>query len=267
MQANSVNRILRFANPRLVQPIAAALFAGLLFSTAGAFDTEAVRLGPRLSYWLAIAATSTLALQQLHRLLETIFDAVPGLWLRACGWAVLALPLNALASLGCKVLFGGAPSLTGFLLLLPGMSMILAALQVTLLLFEARGEPRSSERDERCSQVQAAPPRSLAPFLPLPLQACAIHAVSAEDHYVRVHTDGGQALLRMRMSDAVAILGKEEDGIRPHRSWWVARTAVSGLRTEGGRTFIRLPDRTSVPVSRSARPSLGPLFGDVTRAK
>ena len=48
---------------------------------------------PRLIYWLAISAVSTLALQRLHRLLQTRFYAVPDPWLRVFGWAILTLPL------------------------------------------------------------------------------------------------------------------------------------------------------------------------------
>jgi DNA-binding LytR/AlgR family response regulator len=69
--------------------------------------------------------------------------------------------------------------------------------------------------------------------------------------------------VRMRMSDALAML-EGEDGVKPHRSWWVARAAVSSLCRQGSRTIMRIPDGTEVPVSRSARGALGPLFNDLS---
>ena len=64
----------RLAHP-LVRLAATALAAGLLLSTAGAFDTEAAAFGPRLLYWLAIAAIGIVALEVLHRAFP---HAVPG---------------------------------------------------------------------------------------------------------------------------------------------------------------------------------------------
>jgi hypothetical protein len=259
VQVNSVNSLLPYVDPRVVRPVAAAVFVAVLLTTSGAFDTEAAQFGPRLSYWLAIAAVSTLMLQWLHRLLRKSFDAVPDLWLRAFGWAILTLPLNMIASLGCKLLYGGPPSLGGFLLLLPGMAMIVATLQFTLLSFRPAGGKAGLGTGESCAGQVTAPAGGLSKFLPLPLQNSKIWALNAEDHYVRVHTEHGQTLLRMRMTDAVAML-EGKDGVRPHRSWWVSRPAVRSLRTEGGRTFMRLLDGTDVPVSRGARRDLGPLF-------
>jgi hypothetical protein len=256
-----VNRLLPLADAQAVilKPIAAASFAGLLLSTAGAFDTEAARFGPRLLYWLAISGISMLALQGMHKLLRRCFDAVPDVWLRASGWLVLTLPLDAVAALACKLLFGGTPSLAGFLLLLPGMAAILAALQLLLSAFQSA--PPQTELTSSAIHSPPSPHRAgpFAAFLPLPLQYSPIQALQAEDHYVRVYTRDGQALIRMRMRDAVAMLA-EEDGVRPHRSWWVARAAIVSLRREGNRTLIQLADGTSVPVSRSVRHSLGPPF-------
>lgn len=240
-----------------LQPLAVALFAAVLLSTAGAFDTEAVRFGPRVIYWLAISVISTLALQRLHRFLRNGFDALPSPGLRVFGWAILALPLNALAALACKLLFGGTPSFGGFLLLLPGMASILAALQLTLFSFEKPRGEQELRPEAPCHEPFVGTRPLFAQSLPLPLRDAAIHALKAEDHYVRVHTEHGQALVRMRMSDAVAMLDGE-DGVKPHRSWWVARAAVGSLVRRGNRTVIRIPDGTEV--SRNARAALGPLF-------
>jgi hypothetical protein len=75
-------------------------------------------------------------------------------------------------------------------------------------------------------------------------------ALSAEDHYLRIHTCGGDGLVLMRMGDALGQLASA-DGVRVHRSWWVARDAVVGVEREGDRIALRLENGLMVPVSRT----------------
>jgi hypothetical protein len=81
-------------------------------------------------------------------------------------------------------------------------------------------------------------------------------ALEMEDHYLRIYTDSGSALILLRISDAVAELDGV-DGWRVHRSWWVAAEAVTSVRREkGGRTTLRLANGLVVPVSRGAASDL-----------
>ncbi len=236
--------------------LAIAFASGLILSTAGAFDTEAAAFGPRLAYWIAIAGVSIAALELLHQRLTRHVPQAPPLLLRLIGWAVLALPLNMLAVLSCKLLFGGWPSLGGFLLLLPGTASILAALQFVLTSF-ARAAPVAAPAPSVLSPEPAGGDE-LRLRLPLPLRSARIVALEAQDHYVRAYTSAGQALVRGRLRDLIEMM--EEEGIQPHRSWWVARSAIASMRRENGRTMIVLDGGQQVPVSRSARSALGPLF-------
>lgn len=87
--------------------------------------------------------------------------------------------------------------------------------------------------------------------LPLAQRQAKILALSAEDHYVRVHTDRGQALILMNLSCAVGALGPET-GVRIHRSHWVAKDVA--LETSRiGRGGISLDDTTLFPISRAGR--------------
>ena len=79
--------------------------------------------------------------------------------------------------------------------------------------------------------------------------------MSAEDHYLRVRTDRGEALILMRLSDAVAACDGL-DGARTHRSWWVARDAVEDIRKSDGRGVLVLKDGVEAPVSRTYYPAL-----------
>lgn len=82
------------------------------------------------------------------------------------------------------------------------------------------------------------------------LRRAEIYALSAEDHYVRVHTSEGDDLILMRLSDAI----KEVDGITglsPHRSWWVAEGGVKSAHKADGKITLILRNSVEAPVSRN----------------
>jgi DNA-binding LytR/AlgR family response regulator len=72
----------------------------------------------------------------------------------------------------------------------------------------------------------------------------------AEDHYLRVYSSAGEALIRMRLGDALLALEAVE-GARTHRSWWVARPAVREVRRVKGRIELVLVNDAVAPVSRT----------------
>jgi LytTr DNA-binding domain len=86
--------------------------------------------------------------------------------------------------------------------------------------------------------------------LPLHLQGARLLALVSEDHYLRVYTDGGNAMILMRLSDAIAELGSET-GAQTHRSWWVARDAITKAVRGDGKAVLTLTDGTDAPVSRT----------------
>jgi DNA-binding LytR/AlgR family response regulator len=122
---------------------------------------------------------------------------------------------------------------------------------------------RTLARTRQVAQPQAAAPlpvvaedrRSddiLREKLPLPLRRAPILALSSEDHYLRVHTDRGQALILMSLSQAIDALG-EDAGLRIHRSHWVARDAVVDSARKDGGLAVRLANGLTLPASRSGR--------------
>ncbi len=72
-----------------------------------------------------------------------------------------------------------------------------------------------------------------------------------EDHYVRAHTQRGSDLILIPLKDAIAELGAVE-GMQVHRSWWVARAAVSAPVANGRNLSLRLTNALEVPVSRAS---------------
>jgi DNA-binding LytR/AlgR family response regulator len=114
----------------------------------------------------------------------------------------------------------------------------------------------------RPGRVTRAPPVGAATStvqfaerLPMKLKGATIYAVSAEDHYLRLHTSKGSDLILMRLSDAIAELEGLE-GAQTHRSWWVARDAVESARRDGDKVVLTLKGGAEAPVSR---PNVRPL--------
>jgi hypothetical protein len=75
--------------------------------------------------------------------------------------------------------------------------------------------------------------------------------LSMEDHYVRLHTVEGSALVLMPLSQALDELG-DLDGLQVHRSWWVARDAVESVIEDGRNLRLRLKGGVEAPVSRAS---------------
>lgn len=74
-------------------------------------------------------------------------------------------------------------------------------------------------------------------------------ALEMEDHYVRAHGPDTSALILLRMRDAETELAGV-DGMRVHRSWWVARGAVEKVIRDGRGTKLRLTNGLEPPVAR-----------------
>lgn len=77
-----------------------------------------------------------------------------------------------------------------------------------------------------------------------------ILALQAEDHYVRVHTAKGSALVHYRFRDAVQDMCRV-DGLQVHRSFWVRRCVITQQFAERDSHFVQLDNGLKVPVSRT----------------
>jgi len=87
----------------------------------------------------------------------------------------------------------------------------------------------------------------------------AIRALSAEQHYTRVYTDAGNDLVLMPFSEAIAS-ASDIEGMRIHRSHWVAGNAVRAVEETPSGYLIEIADGTKLPVSRSFRGAVREVF-------
>lgn len=92
--------------------------------------------------------------------------------------------------------------------------------------------------------VQATPQPSIMPV------SSEVLCLRMEDHYVRVHTPGGSRLVAGPFERVIA--GMPHEGMRVHRSWWVARAAVTGVVADGRNLRLTLRGDLAAPISRAS---------------
>lgn len=216
----------------------------------GAFGTDNAPPLTLYPYWAGMMAASALLLSLLRDMLERH----PALAADRIGLAMLlvfsvAAAMTPVVWVVAAAVLGGSWRLERLAILFPQTLLISAAFVTLQWLIERR----SSAAPQNLSPPPARP--ALLDRLPEKLRGGELHAIEAEDHYLRIHTDLGSALVLMRLGDAL----EELDGLagaRTHRSWWVARNAVVGTSRGRGRGQLALKGGLTVPVSRTYAPAL-----------
>jgi hypothetical protein len=96
-------------------------------------------------------------------------------------------------------------------------------------------------RGEASAKTKAPPP---------PAPPGEVLCLRMEDHYVRIHTLRGSRLVAGPFERVIA--GMTQEGMRVHRSWWVARAAVTGVVADGRNLRLTLRGDLDAPVSRAS---------------
>ena len=134
---------------------------------------------------------------------------------------------------------------------LPSYGLVLViSIAITLVTYTV---DKAFGKGEELAVSSSDPTETFMARLPVKYRTATLHAISSEDHYLRVHTSLGEELILMRLADAEREL-RGADGLRVHRSWWIAKGGITDERKDSGRSFLILPSGTEVPVSRSYRP-------------
>ena len=230
---------------RHVRGVGMAVVVGVFLALTGAFETSDSSLVVRLTYWTLMMLTGSLTGVGISIFTERFGWLEERPWLQAAMIVALLTPLLTLAVWLATTLFFcdcGLPVSRIPQFVLP---VFVVTVAMTALNYMIQKKPEETH----AAAVGAAPPRFLD-RLPPKLRGAELYAVEAEDHYLRLHTSKGQDLILMRLSDAVAELEGIE-GARTHRSWWVAREAVTGARRGDGRATLSLKGGAEAPVSRA----------------
>jgi hypothetical protein len=223
--------------------------AGALFyALIGPFGSEAQPFPIRLFYCVAICVVAGPVFFLGLRLgLELGRRAGWPVWLSSLAAAsVFCLPISLEAYWLAPVLWLGHPPPTPPVWLSYFQTLVIAtpsSLVIGWLMMRPKGEP---------AHASASAPSRLTLRVPLAVRG-EILALEAEDHYVRVHTVRGSALILMRFADAMDELDGVE-GLRVHRSWWVAKAAISAAQSRGRRMSLTLSNGVVAPVTRQAAP-------------
>ena len=230
---------------------------GVVLAALGPFGTFALgSFADRLLYWIPAALigytivrpTTLVALLIAKRL------ALPEVPSAGAGVLLAAIPGTfAIAYLG-----GYRPaSSTQFEKLFQlylNVALISILVMLIFLLIEYRTSSSAPPRQGATPVSSTQAPmqsHEAAPFLQRLPAAWRDHlvALEMEDHYVRAHGSGTSALILLRMRDAERELAGH-DGLRVHRSWWVARSAVRQVVRNGRNVKLRLEGGLEAPVAR-----------------
>jgi LytTr DNA-binding domain len=223
--------------------MAIAAAAGVFLALSSAMETGALPLYLRLAYWLPLMLGGALVGHGVAALIRRAPGISANRWVFGAVLTVgIAIPITFIVSGYTSFVFGTrlTPST------LPGVffSVLVISTAMTAIMIAVNWPGRVTH----ASASAPAPVRFLE-RLPPKLRGGALYAISAEDHYLRLHTSKGADLILMRLADAIVELDGVE-GAQTHRSWWVARDAVQSARRDGDRIVLLLKGGAEAPVSR-----------------
>ena len=222
-----------------------------LLSFTGAFGTAHVSEWTRFTYWLVVMLGGTLAVQLVSLGLDRFvrLEPLPDAFVQFCA----VTPVITLVVWVLTTVFEGSAFDVMRLRSFAGPVACITAF-MCMIQYLMNRQPRQSHV-YTVPQTTAEPGAVFRQRLPFKYRHAELYALSAEDHYLRVHTSAGDTLILMRLYDAI----RELDGIegsQTHRSWWVAKGAVADIARNDGRVSLSLKNTVSAPVSRSFQKSL-----------
>lgn len=137
-----------------------------------------------------------------------------------------------------------------FLSLYPQVLTLTLAIMVPVTWFFL-GRARRAELAEALQSAAPKPAPGTAFLKRVPVALGKdLHAIQAEDHYVRVFTAIGDDLILHRFSDALVEI-EGCNGMQVHRSWWVAEQGLADVNRRDRKVFLVLKNGAEVPVSRT----------------
>lgn len=242
--------------------------ASLLLGLLGPFGTYlGMPLPIRLLHFsanvLVIGALIVLGNMALRRF---VFAGELPLWAALCVALAAALPGAVVVQWHLSLLAPASLAFVTFPELLTQTAVVNLLISTLGWFVERRMQAGAASRSAGESvsreEAPASPPTSAPavsrpdqPFdarLPFRLRGASILSLSAEDHYLRVRTSRGEALILCALSEAIGLLG-ETAGLRVHRSHWVSWTALALPDTRLGRDGLHVAEAGDLPVSRRGR--------------
>jgi hypothetical protein len=211
MQVRAIQRTR--LTPALRRNFAAVVAIGVFLTFTDPFGaTSRLPLWGSFLYWTALVGEGWFGAPLIGATIRNLVPQIPPLLNRLASTVLVAVLVTATIvgvqmAIGAPVPSSFWPSLYGLVL---GISIAIAA--VAWLLERAFSEQRPGTITH--GGPGDAPSRAVRFLdrLPPKLKGAALYAISAEDHYLRLHTSKGSDLILMRLSDALAVGGEPGEG-------------------------------------------------------
>jgi len=220
-----------------------AIFAGiaLLFAWFGVYNTSSLPFVPRFGLWFMTMAVGGVTWYFARPWVETLKQ---GQLPDAVKVTLLALIVSVPITLSLVMITGNGYRPLN-LLLQYGYVLV-----VSLLMGGGRWVFERALGGQAVSADKVDQVAGFMERLPVKYRTAELYAVSAEDHYLRVHTSLGEELILMRLADALRELAGAS-GLQTHRSWWVAKDGVADTEKADGKLMLVLKSGARASVSRT----------------
>lgn len=234
--------------------IVSVLAASVATILAGPFGTHLLHLSARILFWVFLIGWNALKWRLWYRYLPSLLpDNHLGGFMYAVVGAVL---LNALLPFEVNFLFSavGHPQSLPF----SGLFVTATIISLSISAVIAVVGVGAAETPAPVAAAPLAPAPASLPATGIAARADIrdLHALVAEDHYLRLHfADGRQTLLLYRFGDAVRELAAI-DGQQVHRGAWVAAAAQAKAARDGRKWRLKLTDGTLIAVSETYLPAV-----------
>lgn len=229
---------------------AISVVLGVIFAWFGVYQTGQIPFPERVGYWtllIAIGAGSSMLITPFvfEKWLVKFHPAVP--------IAVASMLVSIPVTVGIVILEAASDGTVNG----PVWWALQYAYVLVVSVVLTTGAWASDRLDDHRKAAAEAPPPATIPAgsafadrLPVKFRTAQVYAVSAEDHYLRVHTSLGETMILMRLADAVRELATLE-GQQTHRSWWVAKQGLADVTRGEGKVTLKLKSGAEAPVSRT----------------
>jgi hypothetical protein len=249
---------------RLTIELLVMVALGLLIGLLGPFGTFAAPPAQRMVSWVVWLLAGYALFRPTGVVANWLCEAtgLPRWAGTLLALVVASVPLTLIITMTAMRLdFAAALRWPGFWTMYLYIWIVSAVVSIAMGAVFGRGAPAEASppapapAPEPAPPTPVPPPPAAEPMLPLPPGFGPVRALKGEDHYVRVVGEGREEMILMRMRDAIARLGDAE-GLRVHRSWWVAKDAVESVRRDGRSAMILLKGGREAPVARDMMPAL-----------
>jgi hypothetical protein len=235
----------RYAPHRSWTALAILPLMGLVMALAGPFGSYL-----NMPFWarcahfvLCFTAIGILIIEGAYRLARRYFLGNWPLWVALLFDLALTAPAAAIVWVSLHIFQPAAIVHVRFIDLLWQNLLIIVAVQAA---FVAVAVVQQSHLPPAETAPVAGDDYPLAHRLPFALKRTVILALTSEDHYLRVYTSRGEALIHMTLTEAVELL---KGGFQIHRSHWVRNGAVRDYRKDQ----VELVTGLKLPLSRHRR--------------